>query len=121
MTRPEKLTVSAPAQVDAGPARAAPPGFGPAAVLALQRTAGNAAVTALLSRAPAWDPQPLVSALRQAIDQVRVRDRWSPIEGMHATARHIDVPAVIGALDGLTPQQVQLVKIGYQAEALTTL
>lgn len=127
MTRAEKLPVSAPAQGPAAPLQRAPAAFGPAAVLALQRTAGNVAVTAWLSRAPAaqeaFDPQPLVSTLRQAIDQVRVRDKWSvdADEGLHASTRHVDLDAVARALDGLTPEQVTLVKIRYQAEAVTTL
>jgi hypothetical protein len=122
MMRAEKLPVSAPEQT---PARALPAAGGAPAVLALQRTAGNAAVTARLSRTPAFDPKPVVATLRQAIDQVKVSDKWTMehgiLGGMHATARHIDAAAVIGALDGLTPEQIALVKIRYQAQSITTL
>src|SRR6188472_1533154 len=112
MMRAEKLPVSAP---ERPPAQLIPPTGGAHTVLALQRTAGNAAVTARLSRTPAFDPKPVVATLRQAIDQVRASEQWTMepgiLGGMHATARHIDAAAVIGALDGLTPEQITLVKI----------
>jgi hypothetical protein len=122
MMRAEKLPVSGPEQP---PAQSARPQLRTHAVLALQRTAGNAAVTALLARTPVFDPLPVVSELRQAIDQVRATEKWTMepgvFGGLHATARHIDAGRVIEALDRLTPEQIMLVKIRYQALSMTTL
>jgi hypothetical protein len=124
MERAEKLAVSSPAPPGPAAAPSPLPRFGPAAVLALQRSAGNAAVTARLSRTPAFSPEPVVGALRLAIDQARIKDRWTVDQddkALHATARHVDLAAVVRELEVLTPEQIQLVKIRYQAEVLTTL
>jgi hypothetical protein len=117
---PEAPAAAPAAAVASAPAR----GLTPVAVLALQRTAGNAAVTRMLARAPAsqFNPEAVADDLERAIDQSDVADGWTvDADGLHATTRKVDAAKVIAALDGLTPDQIEQVESLYKANEGTTL
>ena len=128
MMRTEKLAVSALEQPSA---RSARPALGGPAVLALQRSAGNQAVTRMLAGTKrvlartetTFNPWSAVHDLRRAVDQSQASDGWGFDDSgtLRASTRKVDAARVIRVLEALTPPQIALVRSLYQAQERTTL